>query len=213
MIDPAFVLDAFAGTILGAAIVLALSIALALGVLTMRRPADLPLLAAGALVVVSAIVVIVVPVAVPLPVALALATLGTALATIGGNPVSRRILEIATRGRVVEGDAGGIMILGPRPGQTNGPRDLRRDEGDSDDLAPREVMRGGTVIGYLERLAVALSIIAGFPEAIAVVVAIKSVGRFSELATAETRERFIIGTLASLLWACIVAAVVRLAVW
>ena len=49
--------------------------------------------------------------------------------------------------------------------------------------------------------------------AIAVVVALKGIGRFSELATAETRERFIIGTLASLVWACIVAALVRLAIW
>ena len=34
--------------------------------------------------------------------------------------------------------------------------------------------------------------------------AIKGVGRFSELAAAEARERFIIGTLSSLLWACVV---------
>ncbi|MNY74060.1 hypothetical protein D3C86_2129970 [compost metagenome] len=74
-------------------------------------------------------------------------------------------------------------------------------------------MRGGTTIGYLERLAVTLGIIAGFPEAIAVVIALKGIGRFSELATAEARERFIIGTLASLLWAGVVAALVRLAIW
>jgi len=57
-------------------------------------------------------------------------------------------------------------------------------------------------IGILERLAVAGAIIAGFPEALAVVVAIKGVGRFTELAAPESRERFIIGTLASLIWAC-----------
>jgi hypothetical protein len=74
-------------------------------------------------------------------------------------------------------------------------------------------MRGGTTIGYLERLAVVISLIAGFPEAIAIVVAVKGVGRFSELAAAEARERFIIGTLSSLLWACILGALVRLAIW
>ena len=79
--------------------------------------------------------------------------------------------------------------------------------------AVREVLRGGTTIGYLERIAVALGIIAGFPEAIAIVVALKGIGRFSELAAAEARERFIIGTLASLVWACLVAGVVRLAIW
>ena len=33
------------------------------------------------------------------------------------------------------------------------------------------------------------------------------------LAAAEARERFIIGTLSSLLWACIVGALVRSAIW
>ena len=75
------------------------------------------------------------------------------------------------------------------------------------------MLRGGTTIGYLERLAVVMALIAGFPEAIAIVVAIKGVGRFSELAAAEARERFIIGTLSSLLWACVVGALVRLAIW
>ena len=41
-----------------------------------------------------------------------------------------------------------------------------------------------------------------------VVVALKGVGRFTELATPAARERFIVGTLASLLWACAVAGIV-----
>ena len=58
-----------------------------------------------------------------------------------------------------------------------------------------------------------MAIIAGYPEAIAVVVAVKGIGRFSELAASEARERFIIGTISSLLWACLVGALVRLAIW
>ena len=58
-----------------------------------------------------------------------------------------------------------------------------------------------------------MAIIAGYPEAIAIVVAIKGIGRFSELTEADTRERFIIGTLASLVWACVAGAFVRLALW
>jgi hypothetical protein len=73
------------------------------------------------------------------------------------------------------------------------------------------VLRGGTTIGLLERFATAAAIIAGFPEAIAVVVGIKGVGRFTELNEAEARERFIIGTLVSLIWACACAALVRIA--
>ena len=46
---------------------------------------------------------------------------------------------------------------------------------------------------------------------VAVVVAIKGVGRFTELAAAESRERFIIGTLSSLTWACACATLVPMA--
>ncbi len=68
------------------------------------------------------------------------------------------------------------------------------------------VLRGGLVIGILERLGVAAAILANEPVAIAYVVAIKGLGRYSELKeTPAVAERFIIGTLASLLWAAAVA--------
>jgi hypothetical protein len=176
--------------------------ALVLVVVSLRKPTDIPLIVAGVLVVLCLLAVTVSPVNVPLLPGLGIALLGTALAVLGGNPVTRRVLDIASHGRVEEGDNGGILLRAPSlPGAVAG-------EG-----AVREVMRGGTTIGYLERVAVALGIIAGFAEAIAVVVALKGIGRFSELASAEARERFIIGTLASLVWACIVAALVRLAIW
>lgn len=180
---------------------LTLGAALVLVVVSTRRPRELPLLIAGALVVLSLVVVLIVPVAVPLVGAIAIALLGVALAAVGGSPVTMRILDIATHGRVPEGENGGILL---RPAPVAGIV--------PDDAPAREVLRGGTTIGYLERLGVALAIIVGFPEAIAVVVAVKGIGRFSELAAAEARERFIIGTLASLLWACVVAGVVRLAI-
>lgn len=181
---------------------LALCAALVLVVISLRKPTDIPLIVAGVLVVLCLLAVTVSPVNVPLLLGLGVALLGTALAVLGGNPITRRVLEIASHGRVEEGDNGGILLRAPSlPGVAPG-------EG-----AVREVMRGGTTIGYLERIAVTLGIIAGFPEAIAVIVALKGIGRFSELAAAEARERFIIGTLASLLWACVVAGLVRLAIW
>ena len=62
----------------------------------------------------------------------------------------------------------------------------------------------------LERLAVCLAILAGEPVAIAYVVAIKGLGRFAELKeTPVAAERFIIGTLTSLLWAAGVAALAK----
>ena len=78
-----------------------------------------------------------------------------------------------------------------------------------------QVLRGGAWIGSLERLAVFASLAAGFPEGVAVVLALKSVGRFPDLrgsgiAGSATTERFIIGTFTSVLWAAACAGVVAL---
>ncbi|MFI5086106.1 MAG: hypothetical protein ACHP7K_09265 [Actinomycetales bacterium] len=73
-----------------------------------------------------------------------------------------------------------------------------------------EIMRGGRMIGVLERLAVALAILGGQPVAIAYIVAVKGLGRYAELKkTPAASERFIIGTLASMLWAAAVAAAAK----
>ncbi|MDV8149438.1 hypothetical protein [Arthrobacter sp. B10-11] len=73
------------------------------------------------------------------------------------------------------------------------------------------ILRGGAIIGVLERLAVCLAILGGQPVAIAYVVAIKGLGRFAELKeTPVAAERFIIGTLASMLWAAGVAAIAKI---
>ncbi|MGZ4662983.1 MAG: hypothetical protein ACXVYB_17065 [Arthrobacter sp.] len=77
--------------------------------------------------------------------------------------------------------------------------------------ATTRILRGGAIIGVLERLAVCLAILTGQPVAIAYVVAIKGLGRFAELKeTPVAAERFIIGTLASMLWAAGVAALTRI---
>ncbi|MFH5823258.1 hypothetical protein [Georgenia sp. AZ-5] len=73
--------------------------------------------------------------------------------------------------------------------------------------AANGVLRGGAWIGMLERLAITGSVITGFPEAVAVVLAIKGLGRYPELREAHpdkrspAAERFIIGTMASYIWA------------
>ncbi len=77
-------------------------------------------------------------------------------------------------------------------------------------LVPPGVLRGGLVIGVLERLAVTVAILSGQPVAIAYVVAVKALGRYPELSQSPAAsERFIIGTLASLLWAAGVATLVK----
>jgi F0F1-type ATP synthase membrane subunit c/vacuolar-type H+-ATPase subunit K len=65
-----------------------------------------------------------------------------------------------------------------------------------------QALRGGTWIGILERLAVTGCLLAGYPAGIAVVVAIKGLGRYPELREHPVgAERFLIGTLASTIWA------------
>ncbi|TXK20074.1 hypothetical protein FVQ89_08470 [Homoserinibacter sp. GY 40078] len=107
-----------------------------------------------------------------------------ALGVLGGSPVTVFVLDLATRDTTVRrGEHGGILIQGP--------------DGDAD----REVLRGGTTIGYLERVAIVGAVAVGHLEVVAAVIAIKGLGRFSELDSAAARERFIIGTLASMIWA------------
>lgn len=78
------------------------------------------------------------------------------------------------------------------------------------DVSSVRILRGGAIIGVLERLAVCVAILAGQPVAIAYVVAIKGLGRFAELKeTPVAAERFIIGTLTSMLWAAGVAALAK----
>ncbi|WP_193128330.1 hypothetical protein [Gulosibacter sediminis] len=72
------------------------------------------------------------------------------------------------------------------------------------------VLRGGRWIGILERAAVYATLVAGFPAGLAMIIAIKGLGRYPELrAQADSRvgELFIIGTFASMLWAAAFAGI------
>lgn len=72
-----------------------------------------------------------------------------------------------------------------------------------------EVLRGGALIGALERGAIYGSMVAGWPEGLAIVLAIKGLARYPELRSPDqpasvtpqaVAERFIIGTFTSVLW-------------
>lgn len=188
--DPLFALIA-------AVVVAALMCAvLILSLVNLRRPATTPMAVAGVLVAIAFVLILVAPPSgMPVAQRIAIAVLGAAAATIGGNPFTRRALDIATGDRVRETADGGILIIA-----SNG----------ADAEQARTLMRGGTVIGYLERISTVAAIALGFPEAVAAVIAVKGIGRFPELAESEARERFIIGTLASLLWAGLIGAIIRL---
>jgi hypothetical protein len=72
-----------------------------------------------------------------------------------------------------------------------------------------DILRGGAWIGFLERAAVAATLLAGSAEGLVVVLAVKGLGRYAELRAPAAAERFIVGTLASALWAagCVGVAV------
>ena len=94
-------------------------------------------------------------------------------AVTGGGPVATAVLAAAD----------------PRAaGVTGGPQDP-------------DILRGGAWIGVLERTAVAATLLAGSAEGLVVVAAVKGLGRYSELRSPAAAERFILGTLASGLWA------------
>lgn len=112
----------------------------------------------------------------------ALLTAAVVAGATGGGPVTEAVLRRASRGRAPAIDTEG----GP------------------------QVLRGGAWIGALERVGVCVAILAGSAEAVAVVLAVKGLGRYPELRHPGAAERFIIGTLTSLLWAAGAVGVARI---
>ena len=118
-----------------------------------------------------------------------------ALAWAGGN-ARTGVGELAAVGAVLAAVAGGgpiaTAVLGAADpaavGVSGGPQDPA-------------ILRGGAWIGVLERAAVAASLLAGSAEGLVVVLAVKGLGRYAELRAPAAAERFILGTLASALWA------------
>jgi hypothetical protein len=107
---------------------------------------------------------------------------GLLAAVAGGGPVATAVL------RVADPAAAGV---------SGGPQDP-------------EILRGGAWIGVLERAAVGAAILAGSAEGLVVVLAVKGLGRYAELRSPAASERFILGTLASALWAAACVGVAML---
>lgn len=184
-------------TVYWAFVIVVVGLGVAAAAVTLKTPRRWLVIAAAAAIVVGMIAVVL-PHGKPLPaysMVLGLAVL--ALSVLGGGPATLFVLAVASRGSMREGSHGGIVVERTVP---------------DGEVVRGEVLRGGTVIGVFERIATTASIMAGFPEAIAAVIAIKSVGRFTELDVAEVRERFIIGTLVSLVWAAACGALFRFAI-
>jgi len=128
-----------------------------------------------------------------------LVALAGLLAVIGGGPVTTRVFAFVDSAERTAPPSGGGAPDGASLDRAGG---------------AGEVLRGGAWIGALERLAVFAGLAAGFPEGVAVVLALKGVGRFPDLRQDQghggTTERFIIGTFTSVLWAAACAGMVAL---
>ncbi|GIG35106.1 hypothetical protein [Cellulomonas pakistanensis] len=129
------------------------------------------------------------------------------------------VLRLADRGGRRPRGAPAREGAGPHEPANDEPREYRKgrvNRGASGDANARALgdgpdsdrvrakLRGGTWIGVLERLAVTGALLAGEPGGVAVVVAVKGLGRYPELRAGDdpaVSERFVIGTLASLVWA------------
>lgn len=119
---------------------------------------------------------------------------GTGLADLANDPAADVTVDPSDTTAATPAAGTAALAAGPAANAVNSVR----------------ILRGGAIIGVLERLAVCLAILVGEPVAIAYVVAIKGLGRFAELKeTPVAAERFIIGTLTSLLWAAGIAALAK----
>jgi hypothetical protein len=71
-----------------------------------------------------------------------------------------------------------------------------------------EPSAAGALIGSLERIIIATGILAGSWEVLVAVVALKTVARYKEIDDRREAEYFLVGSLASLLWALAISMVV-----
>ncbi|WP_229791180.1 hypothetical protein [Zhihengliuella salsuginis] len=147
-------------------------------------------LAAGAGVIGGALAAAAVPAALAIVVSVGAATLG-------GGPVAEAMFRWAS----FKHDGGALLTVGM-------PADAVARGGEPEPGGA--VLRGGLWIGMLERGAIASTLWAGWPEGLAIVLAVKGLGRFTELKQHAAAEQFILGTFASVLWACAAYGVGRL---
>lgn len=146
-------------------------------------------------------------------IALALLCVAVLVAARTGGAVGRPALIVCAALALATSAAGGgpltVAVLGLASAHT-APR--QREPGRPDPTPPEDLLRGGAWIGVLERIAVTAALIAGWPEGLAVVLAVKGLARYPELRSpgAGASERFIIGTFTSVLWSSGCAVIISL---
>jgi hypothetical protein len=124
--------------------------------------------------------------------------LALAVSVFGGWVLTSAVLRLAGRSPDAGSPSGDTPRRPGGPAVSDGP----------DGARARAVLRGGTWIGVLERIAVTGCVLAGDMTSVALVVAVKGLGRYPELReNPGASERFVIGTLSSMIWAALVGLV------
>ncbi|GAA1480260.1 hypothetical protein GCM10009624_07000 [Gordonia sinesedis] len=143
-----------------------------------------------------------------------LAAVAAGLAARAGEAVRGATAGVVICAAVVAAIAGGgfvvrtVLAAGGVPGAgVDTGVDGADTPSDSAPATAQQPLRGGRVIGYLERAAVAVTLLIGWPEGLAVILAVKSLARYPELRAPHASEQFIMGTFASVLWACALAGI------
>lgn len=129
-------------------------------------------------------------------------------AAIGGGPVTMSILRLSERTVAADLRAAGNTQSDDRH-YTPPPNEMPMRPRTS--VPGQVVLQGGAWIGLLERTAIAATLWSGWPEGLAIVLAVKGLGRYAELGKDGAAERFILGTFASVLWACACTGIAVLA--
>lgn len=108
----------------------------------------------------------------------------------GGNDVCKWAVRLADTRKAKGSGAAGDWLQGPSGSAALMPDDAQ--------------LQAGRLIGNLERSLIALGIITAHWEVMAAVIALKTLARYKELEKQVQAEYFLIGSLASLLWAAFV---------
>lgn len=125
------------------------------------------------------------------------ASVAVVAAAIGGGPVTMSILCLSERSAAAE-----LPADGPARDDGQHAREPRKASSTHHTDSRGEVaLQGGAWIGVLERTAISVTLWCGWPEGLAIVLAVKGLGRYAELGKDGAAERFILGTFASVLWA------------
>ncbi|MFZ1411906.1 MAG: hypothetical protein WAS07_10640 [Micropruina sp.] len=123
-----------------------------------------------------------------------------AFAVLTGGRIVLAVFALAERRD--RQDAGSKAADSGQPIPPDGPAGQTTEADEPPSLtAAGAQLRGGAWIGLLERLAIFASLVAGYPEGLAIALALKGLARYPELKATSSgaAERFIIGSFVSVL--------------